>query len=331
MRRKQAISGGKHRESWNGGHSFFLFFLCATKKNMPRFTALGAALAVMGVCALAAKQVTAFVPLSVCPSTRSMSSVPWPISPNRHQFDRAAVRHSTRAAARHRPGVAMALCGDGVEVVETAGEYEIRRAGLSVGGLGRCFLRSRDVLRLLQSRRQEEFDAQVLGPLDRVLDKLVPMENQLVEARAKYDETENEIFGSQVRALEVKLKPLQGIKEVLEKNKERGEKTMAAIQAAVETSQQRYMSEGLADVFLVGTGKNIQVQAGRNIGLTVDSEMTWTLSDTDGGLSLLGKWQPNSQVPDHPLAVDVPGLTKDVGGAMLVLCRIVLCCHGTFC
>ena len=320
----------------NGGHAFFFLFRHTEWRNhmlnMPRFPALGAALAMMGVCALAAKQVTAFVPLSVCPDARSMSSVPWSISPRRHpQFDRAAVRHSTRAAARHRPGVAMALCGDGVEVVETASEYEIRRAGLSVGGLGRCFLRSRDVLRLLQSRRQEEFDAQVLGPLDRVLDKLVPMENQLVEARAKYDETENEIFGSQVRALEVKLKPLQGIKEVLEKNKERGEKTMAAIQAAVETSQQRYMSDGLADVFLVGTGKNIQVQAGRNIGLTVDSEMTWTLSDTDGGLSLLGKWQPNSQVPDHPLAVDVPGLTKDVGGAMLVLCRIVLCCHGTFC
>jgi len=48
-----------------------------------------------------------------------------------------------------------------VEVLETGADYEIRRAAVHVGGLGRSFLRSRDILQLLYAERQSQFTDQV--------------------------------------------------------------------------------------------------------------------------------------------------------------------------
>lgn len=203
--------------------------------------------------------------------------------------------------------------GAAVEVLDTTDMYEIRKASSQLGGLGRSLLRSRDILRLLQDRRQEEFDTAVLQPLAEVIKAMEPFEQKLEEAKQKYDETENEIFGSQIRPLELKLKPLLEKKEILEKNKVRGEKVMAAIGGAYARSEESFMSEGVADVYLAGFDKTIKVQAGRQIGLSPESEIRWELSATKEGLCLQGKWQQNPQLPDQPLVVDVHGLSSFTG------------------
>ena len=46
---------------------------------------------------------------------------------------------------------------------------------------------------------------QILRPLERVRKEMEPLETLLAEARAKYEETENEVFGSQIRPLEARL------------------------------------------------------------------------------------------------------------------------------
>ena len=48
-----------------------------------------------------------------------------------------------------------------VVVVETGADHEIRKSHVRLGGLGRAFLRSRDILQLLYLQRQAEFEEQV--------------------------------------------------------------------------------------------------------------------------------------------------------------------------
>ena len=45
--------------------------------------------------------------------------------------------------------------------MESGADHEIRKASFQLGGLGRAFLRSRDILQLLFAQRQEEFEEQV--------------------------------------------------------------------------------------------------------------------------------------------------------------------------
>ena len=201
-------------------------------------------------------------------------------------------------------------------VVEVGADHEIRKADFRLGGLGRAFLRSRDILQLLYYQRQEEFDEQILRPLELVTKEMKPMEKMLSEAKAKFEETESEIFGSQIRPLEVKLKPLQEQRAVLEKDKLRGDKVMAAIKECLERSEELYMADGEADVLLVDLGKSIRVQAGRKIGLSCDSEISWVLTTSaQDGLSLQGKWKASKQTPEQPLVVDIHGLSTFTGGS----------------
>ena len=141
------------------------------------------------------------------------------------------------------------------------------------------------------------------------------MQVKLAEAKKKYEETENEVFGSQIRPLEVKLRPLLEQQELLEKDKARGEKTMAAIREALERSKERFTADGVHAVFLSGFDKTIQVQAGRKVGIMTDSEISWELSGSaSDGLSLGGKWKPSAQFPEQPLVVDMHGLAPDFSG-----------------
>ena len=218
----------------------------------------------------------------------------------------------------HARAIPFSLCanmkGAAQDIVEANAGHEIRRASIRVAGLGRPFLRSRDVLQLLYETRQEQFEELILQPLDEVTKQIMPMQAQLADAKKRYDETENEIFGSQIRPLEVKMKPLLEQQAVLEKDKSRGDKTMAAILEALERSKERLATNGVHDVVLAGFDKTIKVQAGRKVGMSEDSEISWQISGKGDALSIGGKWKPNSQFPEQPMVVDVHGLSPDFSG-----------------
>jgi hypothetical protein len=226
--------------------------------------------------------------------------------------------HTVRQFRRDRIPLLAAMQGIGVDVVVEKGSgYEIRKASLRVGGLGRSFLRSRDILQALYDERQGQFDREILQPLDNLLKEMAPMEQQLAEAKKKYDETENEVFGSQIRPLEVKLKPLLERRAVMLKDKLHGESVMAAIGDCIARSKDLYVSQGVTDVLVGGLENPIQVEAGRQIGMSQDSEISWQLTASDKeGISLQGKWPPAAQLklPDQPLVVDLHGVSTFTGG-----------------
>ena len=62
---------------------------------------------------------------------------------------------------RVSPVLAAGMTAGGFEVIESGADHEIRKASFQLGGLGRAFLRSRDILQLLFAQRQEEFAEQV--------------------------------------------------------------------------------------------------------------------------------------------------------------------------
>ena len=222
-----------------------------------------------------------------------------------------------RQSRRERITLSAGMQGISVDVVEKGSGYEIRKASLRVGGLGRSFLRSRDILQALYDERQGQFDREILQPLDNLLKEIAPMEQQLAEAKKKYDETENEVFGSQIRPLEVKLKPLLERRTLMLKDKLHGESVMTAIGDCIARSKELFVSQGVTNVLVGGLENPIQVEAGRKIGMSQDSEISWQLTASDKeGISLQGKWPQAAQLklPDQPLVVDLHGVSTFTGG-----------------
>jgi len=67
---------------------------------------------------------------------------------------------------------------------------------------------------------------------------------------------------------------------------------------------------------LPGCGKTIRVQAGRKIGMSSNSEISWVISGSEKeGLTLQGKWQASKQTPEQPMVLDLHGLSSSTGGS----------------
>jgi hypothetical protein len=238
------------------------------------------------------------------------------VSVTRLNMPPSAMR-TLRQFRRERIPLSAEMQGISVDVVEKGSGYEIRKASLRVGGLGRSFLRSRDILQALYDERQGQFDREIIQPLNNLLKEIAPMEQQLAEAKKKYDETENEVFGSQIRPLEVKLKPLLERRTLMLKDKLHGESVMAAIGDCIARSKELFVSQGVTDVLVGGLENPIQVEAGRQIGMSQDSEISWQLTASEKeGICLQGKWPPAAQLklPDQPLVVDLHGVSTFTGG-----------------
>jgi hypothetical protein len=179
--------------------------------------------------------------------------------------------------------------------------HRIREVTTDVGGSG-LFLRSPKFLEMIIDEETKELEIDLLPPLESLLERLAPQEQSLSDLKRKYEETENEIFGSQIRPLEIRLQPLQQMKEEQEyavlSQRQYIEELTELRDQAIE-SHQRHQSEGRADVFYSGFNRTWSVDMNRNFALGPDGEAEFSLAPKkNGGFEIVTKWaNRNSEQP----------------------------------
>ncbi len=187
----------------------------------------------------------------------------------------------------------------------TLQSHQIREETIDVGGSG-LFLRAPRFLDMMIDDETTELETYLVPPLETLLERLAPEEASLSRLKEKYEETENEIFGSQIRPLEIRLQPLQEMKEeqeyaVLSQKQHIAELTELR-DAAIE-SYQRQKAEGRAEVFYSGFNRTWSVDMNRNFALGPNVEAEFSLAQRkDGGFEITTKWTTRNA--EQPLLVE---------------------------
>ena len=183
--------------------------------------------------------------------------------------------------------------------------HRIRQEPVSVGGCGE-FLRSAEILKLMIEKEQEELERILLPALKSLTDRLAPQEAKLEELKQKYQETENAVFGSQIRPLEILIQPLQEMKEEQEfavfLQQEYIQELTEQREEAI-SSLDSFRSKGRGEVFYSGYNRTWSVDANKSFALGPDGESDFLLAQTkNGGIEVLTKWQPTNL--EQPLLIE---------------------------
>jgi hypothetical protein len=198
------------------------------------------------------------------------------------------------------------------EQVEVGEGFEIRSAPPSVGGFGR-FMGNLDLLRESLDEQIEFVKEKLQVPYDELQSQIQPKEEQLADLRRKFEETENNIFGSQILPIEVKLAPLLKKRDLIAKD-------LAYCKGAMEFWESHYaealalrQESGEADVWLSGRDCYVTVEVGRSFALDSAAEAALEVSGKAGGeLTVQAQW-PTARAA-QPVLVD-----ERAGGARLVV------------
>ncbi len=183
--------------------------------------------------------------------------------------------------------------------------HQIRDVPIFVGGSG-LFLRSPKFLDMMIDEETAELETDLVPPLESLRERIAPQEASLSELRIKYEETENEIFGSQIRPLEIRLQPLQEMKEEQEyavlSQKQYIEQLTELRDESID-NHQRHQSEGRVDVFYSGFNRTWSVDMNRNFALGPNGEAEFILAQRkDGGYEITTKWSTRNA--EQPLLIE---------------------------
>lgn len=180
----------------------------------------------------------------------------------------------------------------GIAAAMMAAEVEVRAAPLYYGGMGR-FLRAPDVLRNYMEDMQDEIDEDLLPKLEALRSKLRPLQEELDRIQKSYDETENEVFGSQILPVEVKTRPYKA--EILRREEELAEREaeLAGITSLMEKSMAKYQANGVINVKYSGLGWDtlFPCKMKRSFGWGGDDEVQLTVSGKGNSYELLASWK----------------------------------------
>jgi hypothetical protein len=202
-----------------------------------------------------------------------------------------------------QPPRPMSMLSENYEKRASSETYQIRKESISAGGCGE-FLRAAKILDIMIE--EEKLKLKNLMPdLESLMERLAPQETALLELRQKFEETENAIFGSQIRPLEIRLKPLQEMREqqefAVESQKEYISELLELRDEAV-SSFDSFKSEGQSEVFYAGFNRTWTVDANRSFALGPDGESEFVLAATKGGFEITAKWL--SDKAEQPLLVE---------------------------
>ena len=182
--------------------------------------------------------------------------------------------------------------------------HQIRKESIGVGGYGE-FLRSARVLEMMIEDEEVELETDLLPALESVVERLAPQEKMLDELKRKFEETENAIYGVQIRPLEIRMQPLQEMKEQQEMavlSQKDYIADLVELRDEALSSLQRFKNDGRCDVFYSGFSRTWSVDANRSFALGPDGESEFVLALVKEGFEMTAKWLPENN--EQPLLVE---------------------------